>query len=126
MAYRRKSDVSNSSKNWRSFVLSKADLFRAVGVPLYLQDDEDRFDHWLMHGHHPDDHSNFSSRSLDQEARAALVKLVDAYFEAGFEDPGIVVLTDSELMTLSKPPPIVGYLQSSSPEFNLRRKRSKR
>jgi hypothetical protein len=68
---------------------------------------------------------------LAPDARAALIKLVDAYFEAGFENPGIVVLSDSELAALSNPPAIANYLDSSYSEsdpenHNQQKRRGKR
>jgi hypothetical protein len=51
---------------------------------------------------------------------------VSAYFETGFGNPGIVVLTDEELMALSTPPPIVEYLQSPSPELSSRNQKRRK
>ncbi|MCA9536161.1 MAG: hypothetical protein KC593_20890 [Myxococcales bacterium] len=88
-------------RRWRKFVLENAELLQEVGFPLYLQEKKERFDHWLMHGCHPDDYTGFSLAGIDPAGRRCLSELVKMYFHAGFKDPGIVVLTEDELSALT-------------------------
>lgn len=73
-----------------------------MGFPAWLVEEKQRFDHWLMHGVHPDDHSRFSSDDLSDGARMQLLALLEAYFRAGFVDPGLGILRDGEWRALEK------------------------
>lgn len=116
MAYRKESSKPDASKQWRHFVLENTALFQSIGFPLFLQDRRERFDQWLMHGYHPEDHSTFSSRDLDQGARLALLKLIELYLDAGFRDPGIMILSNDELARMSPRPPFANHMAPPSQE----------
>lgn len=96
MSYKRASADAAEAARWKRFVAEHDRIMSSVGFPLALTESKGRFDHWLMHGTHPQDPSQFCVDDLTPTARAALMKLLLAYLDAGFKDPGIGILRNAE------------------------------
>jgi hypothetical protein len=96
MSFRRPSEAAREKQRWKTFVSDNADKLREVGMSEDLFREKKDFDHWLMHGYHPLDRSGFTVEQLKPEGREILVRLVAAYMDAGFSDPGIGILSSDE------------------------------
>jgi hypothetical protein len=83
-------------------VLANRALFESSRLPVFLLEKKENFDHWLMHGAHPDDAAGFSADDLDAASRSTLLKVVEAYIEAGFKDPGIGFVRHEEHLRLEE------------------------
>lgn len=92
-----------AARKWRRFVDENATLLSKLSLPLFLTEQNERFEYWLMNGTHPDDITVFKADNIPAESRPLLLQLVQAYLEAGFPDPGIVVLRDDEWSAFFKP-----------------------
>ncbi len=97
MSDKRTAADAASAAAWKRFVAEQRQLLSTVGFPLYLLEAKSRFDHWLMHGVHPQDASQFCSDELTAATRVALAQVVEAYLAAGFRDPGISIFRNGEL-----------------------------
>lgn len=97
MSFRRSKGAADENRRWRSFVGEQRADLNASGMPEQIYRKKTAFDHWLMHGHHPMDPAGFAVEQMSAAARQALVRLVAAYLESGLIDPGIAVLSASEL-----------------------------
>lgn len=73
-------------------------------MPELILKEKDNFDHWLMHGHHPLDPSGFVVEQVDKPAREILVRVIRAYADAGFSDPGISILSEDERRGIFRDP----------------------
>lgn len=102
MSYKRTSVNVAETTKWKRFLVEHGQLVSSIGFPLYLTEDKRRFDHWLMHGTHPQEPSQFCSDDLTPSARVALMRVLEAYFAAGFKDPGIGILRNDEWTTLAR------------------------
>ena len=102
MSYKRTSADAAEAGKWKRFVAEHTQIMSSVGLPLYLTEAKGRFDHWLMHGTHPQDPSLFCSDDLTPSARTSLLRLVEAYLAAGFKDPGVGILRNEEWDALER------------------------
>jgi hypothetical protein len=96
MSFRRSKDAATEKRRWKTFVGQQQDNLRAIGMPEQIYREKAQFDHWVMHGHHPLDPSGFAIEHVDATSRKILLNLLRAYLDAGFNDPGIAILSDHE------------------------------
>ncbi|MEM9863749.1 MAG: hypothetical protein AAF938_19275 [Myxococcota bacterium] len=99
MTFRRERRTTELHRRWRAFRQEHRELFEALLLPHSIADHIQQFDYFLMHGCHPDaayiDESDFNGTQRD-----ALRNLVREYLSAGFDDPGIAVLSAQEIDAL--------------------------
>jgi len=94
--YRRSRKDSIAQRQWLRFVEAHEVSFAKVRFSRDIYITKSAFDHWLMHGYHPDDRSRFTIEQMDTQSRAELLKLLHSYASWGFSDPGIAFLTSEE------------------------------
>jgi hypothetical protein len=102
MGFRRSKNTATERQRWQAFLRKYGDSLSATGMPEHLYREKSGLDHWLMHGQHPMDPSRFAIEQMNTEARKALVRVIAAYFDAGFADPGITVLSADEMRQAGK------------------------
>lgn len=90
-------------KRWESFCEANRALIDQIGLPTPTIDTEERFTDLLMHGHidHHDDWSRFVVDKLSLEKYTTFKVLVDRYFAAGYEDPGLMAVGHGERVRLA-------------------------
>jgi hypothetical protein len=96
VSFRRPNEAAREKQLWQRFIREHQQELCDLGMPEQLFRQKAEFDHWLMHGYHPLDPSGFSMEQIDQRKRELLVKLLGAYFDTGFADPGVSILRNEE------------------------------
>ncbi len=90
MSYRRKREDTQELRRYKTFCCDNQSLIDQVGLPSFIIDDYNAFVYLLMHGETwagaPVD---FDVSTLQGERRAAFLLLLDKYFEAGLQNPGL-------------------------------------
>jgi hypothetical protein len=102
MGFRRSKDTAAEKQRWQAFVRRCGADLNATGMPESIYREKSQIDHWLMHGQHPLDPSGFAIERMSKAERSALVRVVAAYLDAGFADPGIAVLSADEMRGAAK------------------------
>jgi hypothetical protein len=97
VSFRRSKEAAPEKQRWRSFLGEHKRELNATGLPESILADKAAFDHWLMHGHHPADGAGFTIEQMHADGRQALVHVLAAYFQEGFRDPGVSVLSSEEM-----------------------------
>ena len=92
---------------WDALCEANWELIERIGLPLSAIEIHTRFQYFLMHGSmYPyEDWSGFSVTQLrrdEPERYELLMLLLDRYFEAGFEDPGLGPFSNAEKLRLAK------------------------
>lgn len=105
MSYRRKRDDAQELRRYKAFCRNNQSLIDQVGLPLFIVDDYDAFIYFLMHGElWPDVPLNFDVSALHGARRAAYLLLLDKYFEAGLQNPGLLLpLLEQEALARKYP-----------------------
>jgi hypothetical protein len=88
VSFRRSKEAVSPKQRWRSFLREHKRELNATRLPESILADRAAFDHWLMHGHHPADRTGFTIEQMRTDDRKALVQVLAAYFQEGFQDPG--------------------------------------
>jgi hypothetical protein len=101
VSFRRSKDAASEKQRWRSFLRAHTRELNATGLPESILADKGAFDHWLMHGHHPADSTGFTIEQMHPGGRSALVRVLTAYFQEGFQDPGVSVLSPEEMRSVT-------------------------
>ena len=96
--------IRDRTMRWASFCETNMVLIDQIGLPTTTIDTEERFADLLMHGHidHHEDWSGFSVRQLSPERYTRFKVLVDRYFAAGYDDPGLMAVEHEERVRLAK------------------------
>lgn len=81
MSFRRTKQAANDHRAWRQFVDANGELIRSIGMPEAVTETQEHWWHFLNHGYHPDDLSQFHSWRLNHEQSTALVELLARYCE---------------------------------------------
>ena len=104
MSYRRGKNEVVGQRRWSTFCVDNRDLIAIVDLPSQVVETQERFEDFLMHGYldHHNDPTKFSVNKLDSAKLEKLKELVDRYFEAGYLDPGLMVLGHKERLRLAK------------------------
>ena len=104
MGYRKSKNGLVGERRWSTFCIDNRDLIAIVDLPSQVVETQERFEDFLMHGclDHHNDPTKFSVNKLDSAKLEKLRELVDRYFEAGYFDPGLMVLGHEERLRLAK------------------------
>src|SRR5262245_41571238 len=83
---------------WEAFCATNRELIERIGLPTPTIENQARFEDLLMHSYidHHDDWSNFNIEQLNEEKYELFKRLVERYFAAGYDDPGIVAVGNKE------------------------------
>lgn len=100
MGFRRSSTIGKDKQQWKAFVRAHFSELCEIGMPEHIFNDKDRFDHWLMHGSYPLDPIRFAVEDMSSDQRANLLRLLTAYADAGFGDPGVSIITAEERQSI--------------------------
>jgi hypothetical protein len=93
MSYRRKRDDAQELRRYKAFCLNNSTLIDQVGLPSFVVEDYNAFMYVLMHGETWSDAPiTFEVSALQGERRAAYLLLLEKYFEAGLQNPGLWLL----------------------------------
>jgi len=104
VSFRRSKNEGVNRRRWRDFCVENQELIANIDLPSPVVETQERFEDALMHGYldHHEDNTNFSVDKLDSAKLEKLRELVDRYFEAGYLDPGLMVLGHEERLRLAK------------------------
>lgn len=92
MAFRRSKTEARTRRAWTTFVQENVSLLAGIGLPGHLYESKHSFDLFIMHGWSPEsEHGpSFEIEDMSDDEKNYLHQLVEKYFDAGFEDPGVI------------------------------------
>jgi hypothetical protein len=91
MSFRRKKESGAKARQWGAFCQANWQLIENIGLPIATIETLDGFCDLLMHGYLEsyNDPTEFRLWKLKPENLKLFSVLVDRYFEAGFDNPGM-------------------------------------
>jgi len=104
MGFRKSRDTHRHERKWEAFREANRSLLHESGLPRSYVEQQEMFDDFLMHGgiDHHEDPIGFTVDKMTDAQRRSLRDLIHRYFEAGYSDPGIMVLGCEEKQELER------------------------
>jgi hypothetical protein len=99
MRFRQNNKQMREAKlRWDVFCTKNRELIERIGLPTPTIETEERFEDLLMHGYidHHGDWSGFRVDQLDEGKYKLFKRLVEQYFAAGYDDPGLMAVEPTE------------------------------
>jgi hypothetical protein len=92
-----------SKREWQQFIGDHSELLRRLEVHEECYSTIERFKYFLMHGTYPGCPFSLPPHSqMDESTRALVSGLVADYLAAGFEDPGVDILSWEDVQALKR------------------------
>ena len=106
MGYRRKTEATTQLRRFHEFQRDNSKLIDEIGIPSFVIEDYNHFIYFLMHGETwPNAPFWFGIYNLSVEKRKLYLLMLEKYFEAGCDYPGLMGLTKAEEEELEKKHP---------------------
>lgn len=102
MSFRRSKEQARDKRAWEAFREAQLQLIEGCGLPLAAVSSQRVFDYLLMHGALPEGTAEFDVDRLGATEFQTFRELVYRYFDAGYPDPGLVVLPADDRSELSR------------------------
>jgi hypothetical protein len=99
MGFRQNNKQMRDAKlRWDVFCTTNRELIERIGLPTPTIETQERFEDLLMHGYidHHSDWSRFRVDQLDEGKYELFKRLVEQYFAAGYDDPGVMAVEPKE------------------------------
>ena len=91
----------NEQRRFAEFTRDNSALLERIGVPTFVSENWQEWNYFLMHGQtSPGAPISFFIEDFDESKRALYLELLNLFFDAGFQNPGLMGLTESELRQL--------------------------
>lgn len=99
MGYHSRPERRRAAEHWQRFAAGQARYFDQTGLPFSVIEDISNWDDFLSLGYLPEQGPTpFDPNSLSETGYASLLKMVEAYFQAGYaySEPAVIKTEDRQ------------------------------
>lgn len=103
MGYHSHPERQQAAAHWQRFTAGQARYFEQTGLPFSVISSIESWDNFLSLAYLPEQGASaFDAESLSETAYASLLKMIEAYFKAGYEYCDPVVLRPADRYRLEQ------------------------